>query len=167
MLDKKIETAINKQINHELSNAHAYQAVALYFEAKYMHGFAKWMLKQVQDERTHAQKFIEYLNARQGTVKLGAIEAPVSNFDSCAAAAKATLELEQSTTRLIYDLHKLAGQANDLATQSMLKWFIDEQVEEEDWATELTSQIAEVESKSLGGLFALDHRWGKKAEEAD
>jgi hypothetical protein len=39
-------------------------------------------------------------------------------------------------------------------------------VEEEEWAMELAAMIEAVEAKSLGGMFALDHRWGHKAEEA-
>jgi ferritin len=166
MLDKKVEAALNKQINHEQSNSHAYGAVAEFFKDHYFHGFAQWMEKQVRDEQGHAQRFIQYVNARTGKVTLGALQAPKTDFPSCAAAAKAVLELERTTTAMIHDLYRLAAKQDDLATQAMLKWFIDEQVEEEDWATELATMIEAVESKSLGGMFALDHRWGHKAQEA-
>ena len=165
MLDKKVEAALNKQINHEQSNSHAYRAAAEFFRDRYFHGFAAWMDKQVQDELGHAQRFTQYVNARAGKVKLGVLPAPQADFPSCAAAAQAVLELERTTTAMIHDLYRLAVKQDDLATQAMLKWFIDEQVEEEEWAMELAAMIEAVEAKSLGGMFALDHRWGHKAQE--
>jgi len=67
--------------------------------------------------------------------------------------------LERTTTALIHDLYRLALKQDDLATQAMLKWFIDEQVKRKS-GPELAEMIQAVETKSLGGMFALDHRWG-------
>ena len=55
--------------------------------------------------------------------------------------AMKTYEHEQHVTALIHQLYELAGTVKDHATQSMLKWFIDEQVEEEKSAALIVEQL--------------------------
>jgi ferritin len=43
MLDAKIESALNEQINHELASAYLYLSMAAHFEAGNLPGSAKWM----------------------------------------------------------------------------------------------------------------------------
>ena len=50
MLNKKIEEAINKQINAELWSAYLYLSMSAYFESENLPGFANWMKVQYQEE---------------------------------------------------------------------------------------------------------------------
>ena len=43
MIKKQVLAALNKQIQHEQSNAHAYQAVSLYFSSLNLHGLEAFM----------------------------------------------------------------------------------------------------------------------------
>ena len=162
MIKKNIVEALNHQIEHEQNNAHRYQAVALYFEGLNLHGLAAWLTKQVGDERGHAEKFIKHVVDRGGSVKLGVIAAPQSTFANALEAIKSVLALEQSTTALIYKLIDLARKEGDYALEVLLHWFISEQVEEEQWATELTAEMEQFYEKP-GQLYMLDHQWGKRA----
>jgi ferritin len=163
VIKKNIVEALNKQIQHEQNNAHIYQGVALYFEGLNLHGLAAWMTKQVGDERMHAEKLIEHLVDRGGTVQLGALGVPKVSFENPLEAIRGVLELERSTTALIHKLYELADREGDYALAVLLHWFINEQVEEEKWATELTTQMEQFH-KSAGQLYMLDHHWGKRVK---
>ncbi len=164
MIKSQIATALNKQIQHEQSNAHAYQAVSLYFEALNLHGIAAFMAKQVEDERTHAAKFIEHMVNRNAKVELSSLPAPKNEFGNPLEAVKHVLELERLTTSMINKLYDLAIKENDPALKVLLHWFVNEQVEEEKWAEELT-MLAEQFHKNPGQMFMLDHQWGKRVKE--
>jgi ferritin len=55
----------------------------------------------------------------------------------------------------------MAIELRDYATQNMLKWFIDEQVEEEDTARKILEKLKRIEN-SPAGLYALDKELGKR-----
>lgn len=158
-MDKKMETAINKQINAELYSAYLYLSMATYFEAEGFEGFANWMKIQSQEEMSHAMKFYNYVFERGGRVDLDAIGNPTSQFDSPLDVFKQVLEHEKEVTSLINGLYELAIELKDYATQSMLKWFIDEQVEEEDSAATIVDKVKMAGDKGPG-LFMLDKELG-------
>ena len=56
-------------------------------------------------------------------------------------AFEATLAHERIVTGFIYELVKIAKEENDYATESMLQWFVDEQVEEESTAQGLIDSL--------------------------
>ena len=163
MIKKNIADALNQQIQHEQNNAQRYQAVALYFEALNLHGLAAWLNKQVSDERGHADKFIKHMVDRGGVVKLGALAAPQSTFETPLEAIQSVQAVERATTALIEKLMTLARKEGDYALEVLLHWFIGEQVEEEQWTTELTAEMEQFYKKP-GQLYMLDHQWGKRAK---
>lgn len=164
MVKPAIVAAVNKQIQHEQSNAHAYQAVSLYFAGLNLHGIEAFMAKQVEDEREHADKFIKHLMDRGAKVELAALPAPKNAFGSPLEAAQYVLDLERQTTGFIHKLYEQAGKEGDYALQTLLHWYIDEQVEEEQWAEELTALLTEFNGHP-GQVFMLDHQWGKRVKD--
>lgn len=163
MIKKNIAEALNQQIQHEQNNAQRYQAVALYFESLNLHGLAAWLNQQVVDERGHADKFIKHMVDRGGVVKLGALAAPQSEFENPLEAIQSVRAVERATTALIEKLMVLARKEGDFALEVQLHWFIGEQVEEEQWTTELTAEM-ELFYKKPSQLYMLDHQWGKRAK---
>ena len=131
-ISKELETALNEQIGIEFSASQSYLSMAAYFERKAFDGFAQWMHLQSSEEHQHAMKFYQYLNDRGGVARLPAIEAPRWEYGSVREVFEASLEQEHSVTENIYRLYKLAQDESDFATVSFLKWFVDEQVEEEN-----------------------------------
>ncbi|MBI4614138.1 MAG: ferritin [Planctomycetes bacterium] len=131
MLNDKMAAALNKQFNYEMSAAYAYLAMAAYFQRANLAGFASWMMKQHQEEIAHAMKLFGYIHDRGGKVELEGIAKPQVDFASVREVFKKSLELEKTNTAMINDLFTLAVESKDYATQSHLKWFLDEQVEEE------------------------------------
>lgn len=154
-MNQEVQNAINKQINAEIYSSYLYLAMAAYFDGKGLEGFSNWMKVQAQEELTHAMKFYRYVYERGGEVELQAIEKPKTEFDSPLAVAKEVLEHEKKVTALINDIYTLALDEKDYATQSMLKWFIDEQVEEEAAAQQIIDKL-EVTGEKGQGLYMLD-----------
>ena len=64
------EAAINKQINLELYSSYVYMSMATFFNRDdvALKGFHKYFKKASEEERSHAQKFIDYQNMRGGRV---------------------------------------------------------------------------------------------------
>ena len=70
-------------------------------------------------------------------------------------AFEETLKHERVVTSLINGLYDLASQEKDYATQSMLKWFIDEQVEEEESAQDIIDKLKLIGDNGYG-LYQID-----------
>ncbi len=141
MLDPKIEKALNNQINHELASAYKYLAMAAHFERQNLSGMAHWMFQQREEEHEHAMRLVRYVLDRGGRVELAAIEKPGADSGTILKVFEEALEMEQENTRAINDLYGLAIEVKDYATQSNLKWFLDEQVEEEKLMDEVVALV--------------------------
>ena len=164
MLEPEIEAALNNQFNREQTAAQEYLAMAAYFEQSNLKGFAKFMRKQSDEEAEHAMRLYDHIFNRGGTVGVGSIAKPACDFGSPRAVFQAAYEREKSNTSSIHDLYRLATERNDYATQTMLHWFIDEQVEEEQWCEEAMS-LFEVIGDNRSALLMLDNRYAKYAAE--
>ncbi|MCX8197623.1 MAG: ferritin [Candidatus Micrarchaeota archaeon] len=160
-LKKNVEAALNRQITHELEAWHVYLSISAYFETQSLLGMAKWMRKQADEEMKHAMKIFGYINERGGAVRLEALPAPPSSFSSPLSAFEAALAHEQKNTENIEKLADLAEAEGDKATVSFLKWFIDEQVEEEDSARR-NVDLAKMCEGSKAALMQLDYMMGKR-----
>src|SRR4030042_292230 len=152
MLSKKIENAINKQINAELWAAYLYLSMSAYFESINMGGFAHWMRVQAKEELIHAMKFYDHIVERLGRVTVTAITAPPTNWKSPLHAFEDAFKHEQKVTGLIYDIVNIAQTEKDHATDSMLKWFVDEQVEEENQTDQIVQKLKLI-GNNTGALF--------------
>ena len=97
-------------------------------------------------------------------MKLGSIVEPRGEFQSPKAVFDAAYSREQANTRAIHDLYGLAADKNDYPTQTMLQWFITEQVEEEEWCQEAVT-LLEMAGDNKSALLMLDRRYGEQAQE--
>ena len=161
MLDAKMEKALNDQIVAEMYSAYLYLSMAAYLDGEGLGGFAKWMRAQFQEEQAHALKMFNYVGERGGRVRLCAIEAPPSEWDSPLDVFETTLAHEQMVTGLINKLVDLALELSDHATDNFLRWFVTEQVEEEDSADSIRQQLKLVGSNGQG-LLMLDRELGAR-----
>jgi ferritin len=155
VLSKKLEEAINAQIQAELYSAYMYLSMSAYCESINLSGFAHWFRAQTQEEQEHAMKFYKYVHERGGRVVLEAIQQPPVDYESILDLAEKIYAHEQHVTSLIYALYELAVAEKDHATASFLQWYIDEQVEEEDNTRTMVDQLQMV-GDSVNGLIMLD-----------
>jgi ferritin len=164
VIKPSILAALNTQIQHELSNAHAYCAVSLYFGQLNLRALAAFMGRQSTEERMHAEKLMCHLTARGGQVDLRAIPAIKADFASVLDAIHVVRDLERVTTDKIHGLFDLARREGDYALEVLLHWFIAEQVEEEQWSDELSTLAGQLHAHP-GELFMLDYQWRKRVAE--
>ncbi len=155
MIHEKMEKAINDQINWELFSAYLYFSMAAYFDSVNLKGFSGWMMVQTMEEQAHTKKFYDYLTSRGGRVVLSEIKAPAFEWDTPMAAFENALEHEQVVTGRINDLVDLSIELKDHATNSFLKWYVDEQVEEEETADGIIQNL-KLNENNPGGLFMID-----------
>jgi ferritin len=157
-MNEKMQRELNKQINAEFWSAYLYLSMSAWFKGRNLPGFAHWMEVQYREEQTHGMKIFNYLYERDASVTLEPIKAVPVSWESPSKVYKATLEHEQQVTASIYKLMDTAIEVKDYATQSFLKWFIDEQVEEEAGARDIMLELEKIETLP-GALRMLDKEY--------
>ena len=161
MISPTIQNAINDQIKHEFFSSYLYLSMSAYFETLSLPGFASWMRMQSQEEHAHAMKFFDFLNDRNGTVELQALDQPAGEFQSPLDVFDQALDHERQVTALIHRLYELALKENDYATQTLLQWFITEQVEEEKTVREIVAKLRMV-SHDAASVLDVDRELGSR-----
>lgn len=161
MLQKKIEDALNAQINAELWSAYLYLSMSLHFDNEGLKGFSNWFKIQFQEEQAHALALMDYLNARDAKVILKPIAAVPESWDSPLDAFKATLEHEKKVTASINNLYSISEEAKDFATRQKLLTFIAEQVEEEESVRQIIDDLTLVGNDGTG-LLQIDRELGSR-----
>lgn len=161
MINPKIEQAMNQQVKHEMYSAYLYLAMAAYFHSKNLDGMAKWMRCQAQEEMTHARRFFDHVIERGGRVVLEALEKPKSEWASPLEAWRDAYKHEQFITSKIYEIANLARELGDHASNNLLNWFHEEQIEEEE-QTLRAVQTLEMTGESGPALVMYDRELGKR-----
>lgn len=162
MLSEKMQQALNDHLNAELSAYYTYLSISAYFNDQDLNGFAHWMRLQSDEEMMHAMKFYDFIQGRRGRVMLKPIAGPPTHWDSALAAFESAMKHEQNFTTLINKLVDLAIAESDHATHSFLKWFVDEQVEEEALVDLVIRDLQRVGDFGPG-LFLLDRELAGRA----
>lgn len=151
-----MQNAINAQISREMYSSNLYLSMAAYFQNINLNGFANWMRVQAQEEMSHALKFFDYLLMRNGTPRIGSIDAPTNSWENTLACFEAAYKHEQYITKNINELADLAIKNGDHASLILLQWFVNEQVEEEATSNEIVDRLR-LAGDSKSGLFILDN----------
>lgn len=155
MISKKLQDAINAQVNAEFWSAYLYLAMSQYCESEGHAGFANWFKVQFKEEQAHAEIFMNYLNSRGGRVVLKPIDEVPESWDSLLASFEKTLEHEEKVTAMINDIYHIAVEERDYATCNMLDWFVEEQVEEEETARGMIDKLRMIGDNGLA-LYTLN-----------
>ena len=152
-ISEAIRAKLNEQVTNEFIAAQAYLSMACVFDGLALKNLAARFRKQTEEERGHALKILDYILTQGGKVRLQMLPEPPAEFASVSAAIDSAVEHEQKVTRQINDLVTLAEKEKDYATQSFLKWFVDEQVEEVQSMQHL-AQVARMAGNNLLQLEA-------------
>lgn len=161
MLSKKMEKALNDQVNAEMFAGYLYQSISAYYQSVDLPGFANWYYVQAREEFTHALRLYNYILERGGIVTLKAIEAPKTTWKDPSGPLRDGLQHEVKVTGMINKLVDMAEKEKDRATFNFLQWFIEEQVEEEDNANNNINRMKLAGNKGQG-LFMLDKEMGTR-----
>ena len=161
MLGKKVEEALNAQMNREFYSSYLYLSMSGHFESNNLKGFAHWLRIQGNEELGHAMKFYDYMVQRGARPALRQIDAPTSKWKTHAAVFEDAYKHEQKVTKYISELADLARTEVDHATEVFLQWFVTEQVEEEMNASEIESKM-KLAGDAPGALFVIDSQLGNR-----
>lgn len=148
-----MENALNEQINAEFHSAYLYLSMSSYFLSVGLAGYANWMRIQYQEELVHATRFFDYVNERNGRVKLSSVAEVQVDFSGVVNVFEETLVHEQNVTGLINKLMDISIKENDHATRSFLQWFVDEQVEEEANVEQILNNLKLIKGEGQGLLM--------------
>lgn len=164
MIDPKMEAALNKQVNAELWSGYLYLSMSYDMDDKGFPGIANWFAVQAHEEFEHATRIMKFIGSRDGKVKLFPIEEVRQEWNSPKDAFEDTLMHEKVVTGLIHKLMDEAIELKDYESQSMLKWFIDEQIEEEETPRQLLDALKKID-KDPAAMYLFDKKLGKREED--
>jgi ferritin len=150
----KVVTELQRQYNQELGASHSYRALSLWCEAQNFKGFACYFDKQAAEEQGHAMKIAAHLLDRRVLPETEAIAAPKHDFKSLLEAALHAQTMEAANTQGTHAVYEAALAGKDYPAQVLMHWFINEQVEEERWSTEMVERIQS--ATCAGSLSDLD-----------
>ena len=161
MISQKMVDVINDQIKAEFDSAYLYLSMSAYLESENLKGMAHWLKEQFKEEVTHADKFMQYLYQRGARVILETISKPTSDFGTPLDLFKAVLKHERHVSDRINKLMNLAKEEKDYASESMLTWFIKEQIEEEASAEDIVNKIELLENTKTS-MYLLDQELAQR-----
>jgi ferritin len=165
MIGKKIQDALNAQINVEQYSAQLYLAMSAHCERRSFRGFAHWLRIQAQEETKHALKLADFLLDRGGHLELAPVAAPGSEFGGVTQVFEKILEHEKGITAKIAALFELSRAEKDYASEITLQWYVTEQVEEESTVGQIVDQLKAIGEQG-GGIWYLDSKMGKRESAA-
>ncbi|RMF57867.1 MAG: ferritin [Calditrichaeota bacterium] len=163
MLPEKINQALNEQIAKEAYASAYYLAMASWCEQNGFVGTANFFYRQSDEEREHMMKIFKYVNEAEGKAISPGIEQPEHEFDSYTSLFEKALEHERKVTDSIHQITALATDLKDYRTLNLLRWFVDEQLEEENQMQIILDKLKLIKDDGVG-LYMLDSELGQRSE---
>lgn len=148
-LSEDLARAINQQVGNEFGASMQYIAIAGYFHQENLELLAKLFFEQAEEEKEHAMKLVNYLLETNSRLEIPAIGAPRHEFQSAEDAVGAALNWEKEVTSQINNLMSIAVGQNDYLSQSFLRWFVDEQLEEVAKMEQILSVVQRAGERNL------------------
>jgi len=131
MLTKKLEKALNEQMEMESYASFLYLSMASWFDSVGMEGCTKFMFRQSEEEKEHMLRIYHYILEMDGKAIIPGIKQPPSKFKSAIEVFNAVYAHEKKVTKSINNLVTLSNKESDHATFNFLQWYVAEQMEEE------------------------------------
>ena len=165
MLNEKLVSMINDQINMEWYSAYLYLEIHSFYVDKDLGGFGNWFYVQTQEERDHAMLFFKYLQNNNVKPQLFEVKAPAVAFNGFRDPAVAAFEHEKKVTASINDIYAVAYELKDFRTMQFLDWFVKEQGEEEKSTEDIVKKY-DLFGSDPKGLYMLDNELGARVYSA-
>lgn len=160
-MESKLLKGLNEQYNFEIESGYIYISMAHHVKEKGMDGFAHFFYKQAQEEFEHAEKLRNFLFEIDEKPVLEGIKKPQEDFGNFTETFKTALEHEKEVTKRIHKLVDLSVEENDHRVTSLLQWYVDEQVEEEDNFRAIIEKLERI-NEAWAGLYLFDSELGRR-----
>lgn len=155
MLPKKIEAALNAQIEIEASSSQSYLAMASWAETTGLSGTSAFLYRHSDEERIHMLKLIKFVNDRGGRAVVPALKQPRKDYGSITEVFRSLLDHETHVTASINKVVDLCLKEKDYTTHNFMQWYVSEQIEEETLARTLIDKLTLI-GTDKGGLYLFD-----------
>ena len=165
MIPDRLSRAMNDQIRYELESSYLYLSMASYFHSISLDGMAQWMRVQAHEEMIHAMKFFDHVIDRGGEVKLQDLSQGKTKWSNVQEAWQDAYKHEQFITSRINELTTIAREEKDYASEPILAWFSDEQIEEEATSEKIADEM-EMVANDKSGILMLDRELGSRVFQA-
>jgi ferritin len=159
MLSKKIESALNKQIELEAASSQYYLSMASWAETQGMSGVATFLFQHSDEERAHMIKLLKFVNERGGHAIVPALKQPDKTFKSLQVIFEQVLNHEIMVSTEINNLVDICLKEKDYTTHNFLQWYVSEQIEEEALARNIMDKLKMI-GTDKGGLYFFDRDLG-------
>jgi ferritin len=163
MLNKKIESTLNKQIGIEAFASHKYLAMAAWCDVQGFEGAASFLYEHSDEERMHMMKFFRYINDKGGHAVVPEVAQPRLEFSSINELFEYAYESECQVSQAINEIAMQAMEERDHTTYNFIQWFINEQLEEEILYRGILDKM-ELIGEGTNSLFLIDQEIGRKSK---
>ncbi len=130
MTSEKLRASLNTLMNGQLEAHHFYLQASAWAAERSLSGAHGLMLQQASGELDHMHRLFRYLTEIGAPVTFAAMPQPVIAANGVKGLFETVRDLELRVTKAFGEAYELASAENDHATVSFLKWFIDEQHQE-------------------------------------
>jgi ferritin len=155
MLSKKVESALNKQVELEAQSSQSYLAMASWAEVNGLPGTAEFLYTHSDEERMHMLKLVKYINERGGQATIPALTQPVAKFKNIHHIFEALLKHEIHVSNEINKVVHICLAEKDYSTHNFMQWYVAEQIEEESLARVLLDKLKLI-GNDTGGMYLFD-----------
>jgi bacterioferritin B len=149
LISKNTGEQMNAQIGNEFGASLQHVNVAGYFDNAGLPVLAQFFLRQADEERMHAMKFVRYVMDAGGHLAIPAIPASRHEFKSAEEAVSMALDWEYTVTKQISALLDRASNEKDYVAHDFLEWFAREQLEEVSTMDTLLKMVQRVGESGL------------------
>lgn len=155
MMHKKVEAALNKQIEIEAQSSQFYLAMASWAEVNGLSGTAAFLYEHSDEERLHMLKLVKYVNERGGHAIIPALSQPPAKFKGVHSVFDSLLKHEVFVSNEINKVVDVCLSNKDYSTHNFMQWYVAEQIEEESLARQIMDKLKLIGNDS-GGLYIFD-----------
>ncbi|MFI5171872.1 MAG: ferritin, partial [Chitinophagales bacterium] len=156
MLTKKVESALNQQIEMEAYASNYYLSAASWCDSKGLQGAAGFLYGHANEERMHMMKLFNYINDAGGHALAPSIKQPPLKFKSLKDLFESVFNHEMDVTKSINSLVDLCMSQKDHSSYNFLQWYVAEQHEEEKLFRTILEKINLLGPDDSRGLYWID-----------
>ena len=131
VLKDEIVDILNKQVKIEAHSSAAYLAMAAWCDVRGYDNSAEFFFKQSDEERGHQLKLFHYIVDMECDAISPSISDSQHDFGSLREVFEKALEMEIAVSDAIHEIVAACRKYNDVATEEFMRWFVQEQIEEE------------------------------------
>lgn len=155
MLSKRMQEALNHQIDNEAKSSQVYLTMASWAEGKGLPGVAEFFYQHAHEERMHMLKLVRYVNERGGTAVIPAVDKVETSFESLKTLFEDLLKHEIHISEKINEVVGVCLEEKDYSTHNFMQWYVSEQLEEEALARLILDKL-NIIGEDKGGMYLFD-----------